>query len=71
MGDLGNVEANENGIVNITLLHPFVSLFGQYSILGRSVVIHEKPDALGRGGHATSNATGNAGACGIIGIAKV
>jgi len=47
-------------------------LFGEYSVLGRSCVIHKNTDDLGRGGNEESLKTGNAGsrvACGVIAIA--
>ena len=42
---------------------------GEYSVLGRSVMIHADKDDLGKGGHELSSTTGNAGArvaCGEI-----
>lgn len=48
-----------------------VKLLGANSILGRTVVVHAGTDDLGKGGHAESKKTGNAGgrpACGVIGI---
>ena len=70
VGDLGNVEADASG--NATYNHEdhLVTLFGQYSVLGRSCVLHENVDDLGLGGHELSKTTGNAGgriACGVIG----
>lgn len=43
----------------------------QHSVIGRSVIVHENVDDLGKGGHELSLSTGNAGgriACGVIGI---
>jgi superoxide dismutase, Cu-Zn family len=74
VGDLGNIEADANGTVVITLNDTMVQLNGPFSVLGRSVVVHALPDDLGRGvgdKEAESKKTGNAGArvaCGVIGI---
>ena len=46
-------------------------LFGQFSIIGRTIVLHQNQDDLGLGINAASLTTGNSGnriACGIIGI---
>ena len=46
-------------------------LYGEHSIIGRSMVCHADPDDLGKGGHELSLTTGNAGArvaCGVIGL---
>ena len=73
VGDLGNIEVKADGQeteVNIT--DSLVQLVGQHSVIGRSVVVHEKEDDLGKGGNEESLKTGNAGGrvgCGVIGIA--
>ena len=82
VGDLGNLTAKKEGIVKKKMYDHMISLKGKHSIIGRSVVIHENPDDLGKGGlnrkgeiideevHNESLKTGNAGkriACGVIG----
>ncbi|KAF2538438.1 hypothetical protein F2Q68_00022495 [Brassica cretica] len=70
-GDLGNIFAGPDGVAEISIKDKQIPLSGQYSILGRAVVVHGDPDDLGRGGHKLSKSTGNAGArvgCGIIGL---
>lgn len=50
-----------------------LTLFGEYSIIGRSMIIHAKPDDEGRGGDEESKKTGNAGGritCGVIGLSS-
>ncbi len=73
VGDLGNIKANKMGNVNVTLYDNLVKLRGKYSVIGRSVVLHQDPDDLGLGHNPDSLTTGNSGkriACGIIGIAR-
>ena len=70
IGDLGNVQTDANGVVTVHIKDKMISLNGEHSILGRCLVVHEKPDDLGRGGDDESKKTGNSGArisCGIIG----
>lgn len=68
VGDLGNIDSN--GIVaQFNFFDNMISLSGNTSIIGRSVVIHENPDDMGRGGFEDSTANGHAGArivCAII-----
>ncbi|XP_064476486.1 superoxide dismutase [Cu-Zn]-like isoform X3 [Ornithodoros turicata] len=72
VGDLGNVEADTTGDSHF-LIHDYViSLNGPNSVIGRSFIIHQQEDDLGRGRNADSRKTGNSGAivaCGVIGIA--
>jgi len=73
VGDLGNVEAGDDGIAKVNITDKLLSLTGPLSIIGRSAVVHADPDDLGKGGHELSKTTGNAGgrlACGVIGVAK-
>ncbi|XP_030558992.1 extracellular superoxide dismutase [Cu-Zn] [Drosophila novamexicana] len=71
VGDLGNIEVNASRTIDITYTDSVISLNGQRTIIGRSVVLHELEDDLGLGNHTDSKKTGNAGgriACGVIGI---
>ena len=84
LGDLGNVIADKNGNVEMTIYDKDLKITGDYGIVGRSVVLHADEDDLGKGGikngeifdeekHKESLKTGNAGkriACGIIGYKK-
>lgn len=71
VGDLGNIVANDAGYAETKVSDSVITLTGLRSIVGRGVVVHERIDDLGQGGHPDSKKTGNAGgriACGIIGI---
>ena len=73
VGDLGNVQADEQGNGKYRLLDQQVNLFGPLSVVGRSCVLHRLTDDLGQGGNEESLKTGNAGArvaCGVIGLAQ-
>lgn len=72
VGDLGNISTDSNGVAKGTKQDTLIKLFGEHSVIGRSVVVHDATDDLGKGGHADSLKTGNAGgraACGVIGLA--
>ena len=70
VGDLGNIFVDNNGNCKCVIKANNIRLSGEYSVIGRSIVIHEKEDDLGKGQNDESLITGNAGkriACGIIG----
>lgn len=67
VGDLGNLEADENGNAHLEWTDTYISFHGSHNIIGRAVIVHAEADDL------TSQPTGAAGArvaCGVIGIAK-
>lgn len=71
VGDLGNVEVGHDGIARIDGMDRYLTLVGVRGAVGRALVIHAKPDDLGRGGTEESKKTGSAGArlaCGVIGF---
>jgi len=71
-GDLiNNLKTNSQKQFHYTYNDRSISILGKYSILGRSVVIHDGVDDLGLGDNDESLVTGNAGgrmACAVIGI---
>uniref|UniRef100_A0A8C2RHW1 Superoxide dismutase copper chaperone n=1 Tax=Capra hircus TaxID=9925 RepID=A0A8C2RHW1_CAPHI len=65
-GDLGNVRADESGRAIFRIEDEQLKV---WDVIGRSLVVDEGEDDLGRGGHPLSKITGNSGerlACGII-----
>ncbi|MCD7454771.1 hypothetical protein HAX54_026008 [Datura stramonium] len=73
-GDLGNIEANADGIAEATIIDNQIPLTGPNSVVGRAFVVHELEDDLGKGRHELSLTTGNAGgriACGVIGLTSI
>ena len=69
VGDLGNIDVEEDGTCKMTFIDKLVKLKGKHSVVGRSVIIHEDEDDLGRGGNDESLKTGNSGkriTCGKI-----
>jgi Cu-Zn family superoxide dismutase len=66
-GDLGNVEADQDGAAALDYVDARAALEGPESILGRGVIVHANADDL------KTQPTGNAGgrvACGVIGVAQ-
>jgi len=67
VGDLGNLEANAQGVADYEMTYPGMSFSGVESILGRGIIVHADEDDL------ISQPTGAAGkrvAMGVIGVAK-
>jgi len=64
IGDLGNINADGRGKAEIKMTDKLIALSGPHSIVGRAVIIHEKPDDF-------TQPVGNAGgriAGGVVGI---
>ena len=73
VGDLGNLVADDAGKAFFEIKDKLVRLTGEYSVIGRSIVVHENEDDLGKGNHSDSKVTGHAGGrivCGVIGVTK-
>lgn len=73
VGDMGNLEADGVNDTKLKLVDAQIKLSGEFSVLGRSVVIHKDEDDLGKGDFADSKTTGHAGAriaCGIIALSE-
>jgi len=76
VGDLGNLEVNMYGMAKYSTTDEIISLSGNYSIIGRSLIIHRNKDDCGQAQgelRTESLKTGNAGeriACAVIGIAR-
>jgi len=63
LGDLGNITADASGNARYDRVDPRISLEGEFSVIGRSIVVHAGADDL------TSQPAGGAGpraACGVI-----
>ncbi|CAG9535421.1 unnamed protein product [Cercopithifilaria johnstoni] len=74
IGDLGNINAGNDGIAHVNIISNDIKLSGPISIIGRSLVVHAKADDFGKGvgdEREESLKTGNAGGrvvCGIVGV---
>lgn len=67
VGDMGNLTADASGKAHLELTDKMMTMSGARSIIGRGIIVHEKPDDL------TSQPVGDAGArvaCGVIGITQ-
>lgn len=67
LGDLGNLEADSQGVATLEYIDERLSMDGPHSILGRGVIVHAQPDDY------ETQPTGDAGArigCGVIGVAE-
>ena len=75
VGDLGNIKADSNGNINMKITDKIIKLRGtKCNIIGRSVIIHDGIDDLGKGGFDDSLTTGHAGGrmtCAVIGYSKL
>jgi Cu-Zn family superoxide dismutase len=66
-GDFGNITADASGKAHLEWKGKWIALSGEYSVIGKSVVVHEKEDDL------KTDPSGNSGsrvACGAIEAAK-
>ena len=76
VGDLGNLNIDLFGNAKYSTSDDVISLSGNYSIIGRSLIVHQNKDDCGLGQgplREESLKTGNAGkriACAVIGFAK-
>ena len=61
VGDLGNL-FTKNGKTKGSFIDKKISLSGKNNIIGRSIIVHDLNDDLGKGGDEESLKTGNAGA---------
>ena len=74
VGDLGNLQADEQGKANYSFKDSIIKLRGnKANIIGRGLIIHADTDDCGHGDNKDSLTTGNSGkriACAIIGYTK-
>lgn len=67
IGDLGNLQSDEDGNASADFVDPKLQLSGMTSIMGLGVIVHAGEDDL------ESQPTGDAGsrlACGVVGVAN-
>lgn len=71
-GDFGNFEV-QDGKIQQHLTNLEATLFGPYSVFGKSIVVHKLADDLGEGNNQASLENGNAGtrlACCVVGFSS-
>lgn len=68
VGDLGNIIVKPDGTAKFKFVDNLLKLDGEYSIMNRSVIIHEDEDDLGFGNHSDSKTTGHSGKRQFYGI---
>lgn len=71
VGDYGNVQCDKDGRIFAVIHDPVSQLYGPHGIVGRTVVLHQLEDDLGKGLSKESPLNGNAGAriaCGVVGV---
>ena len=74
VGDLGNLQTDNNGMAHYSMTDPMIRLRGKNNIIGRCLILHENRDDCGMGGNEESTKTGNSGkriACAVIGYSKL
>eukprot|EP00606_Chrysophyceae_sp_TOSAG23-5_P000426 GSChrysophyteH2.ASY1.ANO1.776.1 assembled CDS len=54
VGDLGNIVAGEDGVAEGSMSDHLIKLSGEFSVIGRSMMVHADVDDLGKGGHELS-----------------
>ena len=59
VGDYGNVGSDNNGRIVAQISDKISKLSGPFSIIGRTVVLHQLQDDLGRGSNPDSKLTGS------------
>lgn len=67
VGDMGNLEANDDGTATVNYVDSKIELNGSNSILGRGIVIHGGEDDFES---QPSGAAGPRVGCGVIGVAN-
>ena len=59
VGDLGNIVSDENGVAHYKSSNNLISLNGNFKVVGRSCVVHQDEDDLGKGNFSDSKTTGH------------